>query len=104
MSNDGQVEYSNIILLKNEAKRLVYIYPNPVKDVLNINITTTIAARYNCLLYDVSGRLLFSKQYDVAEGTQTIKLPLAKLASGAYTFKLTDADGNVAARQNIIKQ
>ncbi|HRI19626.1 MAG TPA: T9SS type A sorting domain-containing protein [Panacibacter sp.] len=104
ISNDGTIEYSNIILLKNEAKRLVYLYPNPVKDVLTVNITATLAARFNFLLYDVSGRLLFSKLYDVAEGSQNIQLPLSKLSSGAYTFKLTDQDGNTVTRQNIIKQ
>ncbi|MEP7319124.1 MAG: T9SS type A sorting domain-containing protein, partial [Panacibacter sp.] len=102
--NDGSAEYSNIILLKNEAKRLVYIYPNPVKDVLNVSITATTAARYNCYLYDVSGRMVTVKVYDVAEGTQTLHIPFGNMAKGAYVIKIVDADGNVAARQNIIKQ
>ncbi len=103
-SNDGQVEYSNIILLKNQAKRLIFVYPNPITDLLNININASSAAGYNCLVYDVSGRLLFSKQYSVAQGTQIIQVPLSKLAPGIYTVKLTDAAGNIIARQNIVKQ
>ena len=104
INNDGSAEYSNIILLKNDAKRLVYVYPNPVKDMLNISITATVAARYNCYLYDVSGRMLVSKVYDVAEGKQTLQIPFSHIAKGAYVIKVADAGGNVVARQNIIKQ
>lgn len=102
INNDGSAEYSNIILLKNDAKRLVYVYPNPVKDVLNISITATTSARYNCYLYDVSGRLLISKVYNVVEGRQTLQMPFGRMAKGAYTIKVVDADGNIVARQNII--
>lgn len=102
INNDGSAEYSNIILLKNDAKRLVYVYPNPVKDVLNISITATTSARYNCYLYDVSGRLLISKVYNVVEGRQTLQMPFGRMTKGAYTIKVVDADGNIVARQNII--
>ena len=104
VNNDGSPEYSNIILLKNDAKRLVYVYPNPVKDILNISITVTVSARYNCYLYDVTGRVLISKVYDVAEGRQTLQMPFGRMAKGAYTIKVVDADGNTVTRQNIIKQ
>ncbi|MEP6844785.1 MAG: T9SS type A sorting domain-containing protein [Panacibacter sp.] len=104
MNSDGSVEYSNIILLKNEAKRLVHIYPNPVKDILNINITASIPSKYNFSAFDMSGKLLVNKYFDVAEGAQTFKVPLSNVAAGTYLIKVTDADGNVIAKQTILKQ
>jgi len=104
VNNDGSFDYSNIILLKNDAKRLVYIYPNPVKDLLTINITSLNAGRYNCLLYDISGKLLSSSVHQVAEGAQTIAVPFSRIASGVYVVKVIDENGNVITRKNVIKQ
>jgi hypothetical protein len=104
INNDGSVQYSNIILLKNDAKRLVYVYPNPVKDLLTVSITATSAARYNCSVYDVSGRLLVSGVHDLALGMQTITVPFSKIIAGVYVIKIADAEGNVIARKNVIKQ
>lgn len=104
INNDGSIEYSNIILLKNEAKRLIHIYPNPVKDVVNINITTSSAEKYNYSVFDISGKLLINKYFDATQGTQTIKVPLNNVANGTYLVKVTDAKGNIVAKQNILKQ
>ncbi|WP_158638280.1 T9SS type A sorting domain-containing protein [Panacibacter ginsenosidivorans] len=104
INNDGSLEYSNVILLKNDAKRLIHIYPNPVKDVLNINITTFAAEKYNYSVFDISGRLLINKSFDATEGTQTIKVPLNNVAAGTYLVKITDAKGNIVAKQNVLKQ
>jgi len=102
--NDGSFDYSNIILLKKDAKRFVYIYPNPVKDLLTISITSVDAAKYNCFVYDVSGKLLASVIRNVAEGTQIINLPFNQIARGVYVVKVVDEDGNVIFRKNVIKQ
>src|SRR6266536_792807 len=102
--NDGSFDYSNIILLKNDAKRLIYIYPNPVKDLLTISITSVNAAKYNCFVYDVSGKLLASVIHNVAEGTQIINLPFNQIARGVYVVKVVDEDGNIIFRKNVVKQ
>jgi len=104
VNNDGTFDYSNILLLKNDAKRLVYIYPNPVKDVLTIGVTSLNAARYNCLVYDISGKLLFSGTHQLAQGVQTISIPFNQIAAGVYVVKVADEDGNTIIRKNVVKQ
>jgi hypothetical protein len=104
VNNDGTFDYSNIILLKNDAKRLVYIYPNPVKDVLTISVTSLNAARYNYLVYDASGKLLFSGKNQLAQGVQTIAIPFSRVAAGVYVVKVADETGNLIIRKNVVKQ
>jgi hypothetical protein len=104
INNDGSFEYSNTILLKNDAKRLIHIYPNPVTDMLNISITTSTAEKYNYSVFDISGKLIINRYFDATEGTQTIKLPLNNIAAGTYLVKVSDAKGNIVAKQNILKQ
>ena len=98
--NDGAIQYSNTILLKNDAGRLAYIYPNPVKDLLNINITATGAGRYTCNVYDMSGKLVSTRIIAVANGSQSVSLPFSNVGKGAYLVKITDATGEVILRQS----
>lgn len=102
--NDGGTQYSNIILLKNDAGRLAYIYPNPVRDLLNISITSKDAGRYNCNVYDISGKLVSTRVINVVEGSQSVSLPFSNFGSGAYIVKITDANREVILRQKLIKQ
>jgi len=62
------------------------IYPNPVKDVLNIGATTISIT--SAEIYDLTGRRVF-------EGSVTNNaLSLSKLASGTYVATLRDAQGH----------
>lgn len=103
-NNDGSVEYSSTILLTNEAKSFVYIYPNPVKSMLNISINAETAGKYNVILYDMSGKILTARTYQAAAGSQVIHIPVNQLAAGAYFIKVEDEKGNVISRRNILKQ
>lgn len=104
VNNDGSVDYSNIINIENKSVRLIHIYPNPVKDVLVVNITANAASKYQYSVYDVTGKIVRNSFFDAAPGEQTIKIPMANVSAGTYYIKVSDADGNVIAKQSIIKQ
>jgi hypothetical protein len=72
--------------------------------VLTISITSLNAGRYNCLVYDVSGKLLSSAIHQLAEGVQIIAMPFNHIAAGVYIVNVVDEDGNVIIRKNVIKQ
>ena len=104
VNNDGSVDYSNIINIGNESVRLIHIYPNPVKDILVVNITANTASKYQYSVYDVTGKIVRNSFFDAAQGEQTIKIPMSNVAAGNYYIKVTDAEGKVVAKQSIIKQ
>lgn len=82
--HDGTTTYSKVISLKiNCDKTTVLVYPNPVKDFLNINISM-VSPRdiLTAVLYDATGRLLVKKQLN--NGSNTISMQ--KMAAGIYSL------------------
>lgn len=82
---DGKFEYSKIIALKLDCnKRLITIYPNPVTDVLNVNITNGSNNKTIASLFDNNGKLVYSG--NMISGTNTINM--ANFGKGIYLLKL----------------
>ena len=104
MDNDGNVQYSNIVLLKNGASQLVYVYPNPVKDNLLVSLSGLQPGRYNFNMYDINGKALVNSQQPVTEYRQTISIPMPNMAKGIYLVKITNANGVVISQQKVLKQ
>jgi hypothetical protein len=63
----------------------VTFYPNPVKDILNIQTTSKI---YGLSIYNFAGQQVFSKA-NVQDG----KIDVSNLLSGIYIVKAVFADG-----------
>jgi len=65
--------------------RKINIYPNPVKDVLNISIPQGVDV-YNIILMDVTGRVL--KEISTAGSGQKISFSLSSFSNGNYILTL----------------
>lgn len=81
----------------------VKLYPNPVQDILNINIMDSAAGKYQFVLYDMLGRILSTQSVDVSSGSLSTYMPFANLARGVYILKIIDAKGAVISKQKIFK-
>jgi hypothetical protein len=91
---DGKFEYSKIIPLKLFCNRSsLIVYPNPVTDILNINITNLQNEVTIASLFDNTGKLMYS--HKMVSGTNMIDMK--KFAKGVYLLKLK----NNVETQNI---
>ena len=82
---DGSFEYSNIIAMKLNCNRSeMVVYPNPVTDILNINITNAQDNETEASLFDNSGRLVHSSK--LVSGTNSINM--TKFPKGVYLLTL----------------
>ena len=82
---DGKFEYSKtsaITLDCNKSQALVY--PNPVKDVLNIKITNLQGNATTARLFDSHGKLIYNGR--MIGSTNTINM--ISFARGIYLLKL----------------
>ncbi|MEI9943543.1 MAG: T9SS type A sorting domain-containing protein [Chitinophagaceae bacterium] len=86
---DGRFTYSNIIWISSELAVGVTIYPNPVKDVININTGNARVVKTKATIYDVSGRLMQSVLISNSQQQVNVKA----LAKGMYSIQF--ADGTV---------
>ena len=66
----------------------VVVYPNPVKDMLNVEISGTMNGKGILMLYDLSGKLLQTVEMTSEKAT----LDLNPLAPGMYLLKYRDSE------------
>jgi hypothetical protein len=91
---DGNLDYSKTIAMKLDCgKRQVFVYPNPVTDVLNINITNSQDNSTRAKLFDANGKLIYSN--NMISGTNTVNM--LNWPKGIYLLQLI----NTTEVQNI---
>jgi hypothetical protein len=86
---DGYFKYSNIVAVNikptNEA---VVIYPNPVSANGVLEINSTEAEDQILSIFDVTGKLVFSKKYNIYVGKNQLILETNGLSRGVYFVKI----------------
>jgi Matrixin. len=89
-NNNGAIEYSDVILLKQIKTNLnVLISPNPVKDYVNISFYKSSAGLVTFKVFDLNGKLLKSERVNATTGDQTVHLSIGKgIAKGIYTLQM----------------
>ena len=91
---DGQYRYSPVVVLnKKQVSDNIVLFPNPVKNVLYIQVTAAASSKYSIQLLDVAGKQLLSGQYRVLQGQQAIPLAVGGYAKGLYLLLLTNEKG-----------
>lgn len=76
------------------------VYPNPVADQLNIRLQNTSRSNVEVVIYDLSGRNVFSQSIPVQSNTV---LNVSELYSGIYMVTLMDGADVLASRRLIKK-
>jgi len=82
-----QVVVSNIEVLI--SKKLEFkIYPNPMGDVLNIDVNSSMLQTFKLEIVDVAGRIVFNSSIELQQGTQKVSLDVSGITNGIYFLKL----------------
>ncbi len=100
-SNYGQVEdytlnISPVMGVSEAARSSARFFPNPVKDVFNIEMQSKISS---VKVYDVAGKLLSTQKAD----GEKLQMDMSKLAPGVYVVTTTTADGK-SVTTKVVKQ
>ncbi len=102
---NGNVSLSNIIIIKNngQTKQTLQVFPNPVKNQLQLNILADKTCIANVYIIDVSGRIVSRFNEKLQQGNNSISWNGASyLSTGSYYLKL-DIGGEVLTTNfNII--
>jgi dienelactone hydrolase len=106
IDKDGSFSYSDIVRLETSRKSvaLTMLYPNPVKDQLNIQIQSDKSQSLSVSLTDMSGKLIMSNTLNVSTGLNNRMLNLNQLASGIYLLQYKNAEGFNTGTFKIVKQ
>ena len=97
---DGKFSYSQVKSLRlskqvSSVERNIVIYPNPVRDVMNI--TNLESANYTARIVDMSGRVI--KSFVMINGQNQVDV--AGLKSGIYFISMNDMNGKVNSAKMV---
>ncbi len=100
----GEAMYSAIAKLNNTgvAQSAISIYPNPVKEQLNITISNASNATYAVKISTITGKQILNKAA-VTTSSNKISIDANAFSAGVYLVELTNANG-VKLSEKFIKE
>ena len=79
-------------------------WPNPVNDILTIDVETVLTAQADVRLMDMTGRVVRDLAgSSLASGTNRIMLDVYGLSEGSYTLSITSAGERRALPIQIVR-
>lgn len=88
--NSWSLDFGCTLSEQSFANNLFSVYPNPNKGVFNINFKEAITTQSSIKVYDMSGRIVFQKQYQSLMQEQTIDL--GAVQQGVYLVEINNND------------
>ena len=82
-----------------EFINVISIYPNPVSDVLNVNVPTKIDNGLDITVFDILGKPVISEKTNELRTS----ISVSELKSGIYIIKLSSLLQNVSVTKRFVK-
>lgn len=100
VDTDGRTGFSEIVLLNNQVRKNISVYPNPAGSVAQVYSKNSFTQGQSLLLIDAKGSRV--KTF-FAAGKNTLQLDLGNLQPGLYLLQLIE-NGRVIENTSLIKQ
>ena len=79
------------------------VFPNPVKNVLNIDVELAYSSNLIIELYNILGKKIFKNSYSMTDGKHNISIPVDELSNGIYFLHISSADNKFSEVKKFIK-
>lgn len=107
VDRDGQFKYSNVIMVRKDAKGIngIALNPNPViNGMATVRFTASAASIVNFRVVDMSGRLVLQQQNKIYDGNNSISLNnLDRLQPGVYLLQMVNGQDMTTIKFNIAR-
>lgn len=86
----GTVRFMDMKLVNREKTPVTYFtaYPNPVKDLLTLRVSSVNTEKALLEIFDMSGHRVITQAVNLAPGEQNLSVNMNKLKSGTYLIKM----------------
>ena len=101
----GGYTYTNVVIVNsgNRNSTEVVMYPNPVLDVLSVEVESNIEANAKLVITDVTGKVVKNLDMQLVEGFNKFSFKeIVELTNGVYMVNIT-ANGVVLYNTKLIK-
>ncbi|MGH2647560.1 MAG: T9SS type A sorting domain-containing protein, partial [Ginsengibacter sp.] len=103
INNDNTYTYSNIILITGQQVRpQITIYPNPVKDLLNIDFRNTNNHVYKISIYNAVNQLVKEATFISGVNNQLQLTRTKAMGTGMYIVRIIDQNNDEQFTQKVI--
>ena len=86
---NGQSYYSGMLKISRSLDGKMKVYPNPVQDRLQFNLTAPAQGTASVTVIDYNGRVIVKRSVTVQKGSNNIVLPLPSGNAGTYRVIVT---------------
>jgi Secretion system C-terminal sorting domain len=104
LDRDGSFDYSKIVSVNNGNSVIVSLYPNPVREALNLNIEGEQINEVTTQVINTCGQVVLVSRNTVGRSNGLISLDTNELQAGIYFIRVTDENANVIAKEKFLKQ
>ncbi len=74
------------------------VFPNPTSDLFYIELALKAPSQIQIAVRDISGRLMFERNYGNLEGEQIFPVNTITLQSGVYFAEITTDEGSLTKK------
>jgi hypothetical protein len=92
VDRDNSTKYSPIRSVRNEGTADITVYPNPVKDLMKLEINADKADRGQIIITDINGKMVFSRAITIVQGNNILPIDIGNMSNGAYIIKVQLTD------------
>jgi hypothetical protein len=90
---DGHISYSGTVSLYFGNESVISLYPNPVSQVLNIDINTPKSTTALLKIFDATGRVVRTVEMSLTAGNNSSSIDIQSLADGVYMIQISNNKG-----------
>jgi hypothetical protein len=101
---DRRAQYTVVLTSSCDLTDKFSVWPNPLHDVVMINIVTSNDSQATISIFDNKGALVKRQTAPILQGSNQLRIDLKSLASGAYTLQGNWNSGKTSKALKIIKQ
>lgn len=92
VDKDNKVTYSIIKSIRNYGATAMTVYPNPVTDIIRVNIDAENIDIGLITVSDVSGKQIYSRRVEITQGSNAFTVNTGSFSHGAYIMKIKLSD------------
>ena len=90
---DNRFVFSRVVAVKSSMDGGLQLFPNPAKDVLQIQVPATARETVQLSIIDASGKICLQRQVELKEGTNAISQPVGLLSPGTFYLSIKQQNG-----------
>jgi hypothetical protein len=77
-----------VLIQEQGADAQILVFPNPVKEMLNVNMSGLAEGNYKFEMTDAIGKILFTKEAEITQSNHSFELRVNEVAAGNYFLRV----------------